>query len=56
MSKEATGVQTNGKGWITTKHLNLTRSLADVWAEQAPPEYPEYADNRFTAKTRRKGQ
>lgn len=27
----STGVQTNGIGKPTTNHLNLTRSLADVW-------------------------
>ncbi len=29
-------VETEGIGRRTTSHLNLTRSLADVWAEEAP--------------------
>lgn len=31
MADEARGVETNGIGQRTTAHLNLTRSLADVW-------------------------
>lgn len=30
------GVQTNGIGKTTTAHLNLTRSLADVWGLNKP--------------------
>lgn len=47
------GVTTNGIGRKTTAHLNLTRSLADVWfnpkpeAPKAPlivpPQRPPYA-------------
>lgn len=31
----ATGIKTSGIGSRTRSHLNLTRSLADVWAEEA---------------------
>lgn len=31
----AVGIETNGIGQPCTSHLNLTRSLADVWAEEA---------------------
>ena len=54
MSDEPRGVQTNGKGWITTNHLNLTRSMADVLAKRSPA-YPDYRNNRFKAKSRRNG-
>lgn len=41
--ERACGVRTNGIGRITTAHLNLTRSLADVWANEAVPAEPEMA-------------
>jgi hypothetical protein len=47
-------VQTNGPKKRTKAHLNLTRSLADVWAvkplSRKEPAYP----NRFAAKSRAK--
>jgi len=33
-------VQTNGEGKRTNAHLNLTRSLAEVWREQAEAAKP----------------
>lgn len=38
------GVATNGIGRKTTAHLNLTRSLADVWYwdKPEPPKAPVY--------------
>jgi predicted DNA-binding WGR domain protein len=35
----ATGVQTNGQGQRTTAHLNLTRSLADVFARKTAADF-----------------
>ena len=31
---KSTGTKTNGIGNRTTEHLNLTRTLADVWREE----------------------
>jgi hypothetical protein len=53
MTKEATGVQTNGIGQKTTAHLNLTKTMATVFAHEAKAHvYPKYFKNRFTAKSR----
>lgn len=39
--ERACGVRTNGVGRVTTEHLNLTRSLSDVWAREAIKEAPK---------------
>jgi hypothetical protein len=35
----AQAIRTNGVGKTSDYHLNLTRSLAEVWAKQPPREY-----------------
>lgn len=34
---EATAIKTDGIGTRTTSHLNMTRSLADVWKRDTRP-------------------
>lgn len=43
MTTPPTGVQTNGVGKVSTAHLNLTRSLAEVWASLDRDTEPEMA-------------
>lgn len=47
----ATGVVTNGEGHRTTAHLNLTRSLADVFARKTAADFE--AEKEAAGKRRR---
>lgn len=52
--KGAQAVQTNGVGQTTTAHLNLSRSLADVWrAVPAAPVLPTIRTVRTAGPARR---
>jgi hypothetical protein len=48
-----TGIKTNGEGKPCSSHLNLTRTMADVWREK-PPAQPFAGKSRlnYTARGR----
>ena len=53
-NNQGRGIKTDGIGSSTTSHLNLTRSMADVWALDSAAKRAEQSEKRRSTYRPRK--